>query len=146
MKLYAIALVLLPFSTLISNPTTPIVDETYAVIDTIKKSPTAAELKKMKKDLDKALPKGLSNAIANTIKDATSEDYSASPETMVKLNYEIEKEEIIKDFKEDSYRSAKDKREAKKEMKEDLKKLKQDYEKELKELIQDQREMEADLN
>ena len=146
MKLYAIALVLLPFSTLISNPTTPIVDETYAVIDTIKKSPTAAELKKMKKDLDKALPKGLSNAIANTIKDATSEDYSASPEAMVKLNYEIEKEEIIKDFKEDSYRSAKDKREAKKEMKEDLKKLKQDYEKELKELIQDQREMEADLN
>lgn len=145
MKLYAIALVLLPFSTLINNPTPTILEEKHALTDTIKKSPSAAELKKMKKDLDKALPRGLSNAIANTVKDATSEDYSASPEAMVKLNYEIEKEEIIKDFKEDSYHTGRDKREARKEMKEDLKKLKQDYKKELKEFRQDQKEMEADL-
>lgn len=145
MKIYAIALVLLPFSTLISSQTPTTVEETQVVTDTLKKSPTPAELKKMKKDLDKALPKGISKAVANTIKNATSEDYSASPEAMVKLNYEIEKEEVFKDFNEDSYTTAKDKREARKEMKEDLKKLKQDYKKELKELRQDQKEMEADI-
>jgi N-acyl-D-aspartate/D-glutamate deacylase len=145
MKIYPIALLLLPFSALLTNENPEVFPSSYAVSDTTKRSPTAAELKKMKKDLDKSLPKGMSDAIMNTVKNGKDMDFSGSSEAMAKMNYAIEKEEIINDFKDDSFDSAKDKREARKEMKEDLKKLKQDYKKELRESRQEMKEMKAEL-
>lgn len=72
-------------------------------------------------------------------------DLSDIPGAMIKMSYDLEREEIIKDFKSDTFDNAKDRREARKEMKEDLKELKKDYKKELKEHHKDQKEMEAYL-
>jgi len=145
MKIYAIALVLLPFSTLISksNPSTS--SPIYAQIDTVKKVPTSAELKKMKKDLNKSLPKGMSAMVVNMVKDAGEMDFDDSPVAMTKMNYVIEREEILNDFKNDSFDNLKEKREARKEMLKDLRELKKDYKKELRESRDELREIKAEL-
>jgi len=46
MKLYRLALVLFPFSTLITDKKSMAFHSPYAVTDTLKKLPTTAELKK----------------------------------------------------------------------------------------------------
>jgi hypothetical protein len=145
MKVYAIALVLLPFSTLISksNPSTSSIS--YATIDTVKKAPTSAELKKVKKDLNKSLPKGMSDMVVNMVKDAGDMDLDDSPVAMTKMNYVIEREEILNDFKNDSFDNLKEKREARKEMLKDLRELKKDYKKELRESREELREIKAEL-
>lgn len=145
MKIYAIALVLLPFSTLISksNPLTSV--PVCSQIDTVKKVPTSAELKKMKKDLNKSLPKGMSAMVVNMVKDAGEMDLDDSPVAMTKLNYAIERDEILNDFKNDSFDNLKEKREARKEMLKDLRELKKDYKKELRESREELREIKAEL-
>jgi hypothetical protein len=128
---------------LAANENSKTVKSSYIVSDSLKKMPSAAKLRKAKKDLNKVLPKGVSNAIVNTMKGAASGDFFYSPKDMIKMNYEIEKEEITNDFKSESFDSASDKREARREMKEDLKKLKKGYKKELKENREDETEMKA---
>jgi len=79
----------------------------------------------------KVLSKGMSDAIVNTINGAKTLDFSASPKEMIKMNYEIEREELLTEFKNDSFHSAEEKYEFRKEMKENLKELKLDYKKAL---------------
>jgi F0F1-type ATP synthase membrane subunit b/b' len=145
MKIYAIALVLLPFSTLISKSNPSVPKTIYAASDTVKKAPTSAEMKKMKKDLNKSLPKGMSDMVVNMVKDAGEMDLDESPVAMTKMNYVIEREEILNDFKNDSFDNLKEKREARKEMLKDLRELKKDYKKELRESREELREIKAEL-
>ena len=144
MKLHLIALGLLPFCTLVASQHPTTVYKGNIVTDTTKKSLLAKDLKQMKKDL-KEVPEGDSKMILKTTTGVLKGDLSDIPGAMIKMSYDLDREEIIKDFKSDTFDNAKDRREARKEMKEDLKELKKDYKKELKEHHKDQKEMEAYL-
>jgi len=125
--------------------------------DSVKKTLTAKEFKKMKKQIKKSMPKELANVaikeleILNPAKQElkpTTSSYSGDIDkytyemdlSSLKLDYQLEKQEIIDNFKGDIYDSASDKREARKEMKEDLKELKEDFKRDLKELKKELKE------
>ncbi|WP_214226053.1 hypothetical protein [Pedobacter sp. B4-66] len=125
--------------------------------DSVKKTLTAKEFKEMKKQIKKSMPKELANMaikeleILNPSKrnlTLTASPYSGDMDkytydmdlSSLKLDYQLEKQEIIDNFKNDIYDSASDKREARKEMKEDLKELKEDFQRDLKELKKELKE------
>lgn len=125
--------------------------------DSVKKTLTAKEFKEMKKQIKKSMPKELANMaikeleILNPAKqnlELTASSYSGDMDqytydmdlSALKLDYKLEKQEIIDNFKDDIYDSASDKREARKEMKEDLKELKEDFQRDLKELKKESKE------
>jgi len=116
-------------------------------IDTAKKM-SSQDWKKVENELKKALPKSLVKTMMKQLKSAeamgksgNTTDQRAIANMIAKgmadhadeLDYELEKKEIIDDFKNGDYDSAAEKREARKEMKADLKELKKDYKESLKE-------------
>jgi len=116
-------------------------------IDTAKKM-SSQDWKKVENELKKALPKSLVKTMMKQLKSAeavsksgNTTDQRAIAKLIAKgmadhadeLDYELEKKEIIDDFKNGDYDSAAEKREARKEMKADLKELKKDYKESLKE-------------
>ncbi|WP_256004042.1 hypothetical protein [Pedobacter deserti] len=52
--------------------------------------------------------------------------------SLAKMSYELERQNLIREFKSETFDSAKEKRQARRELKEDLRELKKDYEEELK--------------
>ncbi|WP_449435409.1 hypothetical protein [Pedobacter steynii] len=117
--------------------------------DTIKKTLSVKEFKEMKKQIKKSMPKEMANIaikeleILNPAKQdlkLTVSSYSGDIDkytydmdlSSLKLDYQLEKREIIDNFKDDIYDSSSDKREAKKEMRKDLKELKKDFKRILK--------------
>ncbi len=131
--------------------------------DTIKKTLSVKEFKEMKKQIKKSMPKEMANIaikeleILNPAKQdlkLTVSSYSGDIDkytydmdlSSLKLDYQLEKQEIIDNFKDDIYDSSSDKREAKKEMRKDLKELKKDFKKDLKELKKERKETKRDYN
>lgn len=159
MKSILIILLLFPCMQLFATESKP--------TDTIKKNLSAKEFKEMKRQIKKSMPKELAsmaikeleilNPTKQDLKPATS-SYSGDIDrytydvdlSSLKLDYQLEKQEIINSFKNDIYDSAYDKREARKEMKEDLKELKEDFKRDLKklknELKKNKRETKRDAN
>lgn len=116
-------------------------------IDTAKKM-SSQDWKNVENELKKALPKSLVKTMMKQLKSAeamgksgNASDQRAIANLIAKgmadhadeLDYELEKKEIIDDYKNGDYDSAAEKREARKEMKADLKELKKDYKESLKE-------------
>jgi len=116
-------------------------------IDTAKKM-SSQDWKNVENELKKALPKSLVKTMMKQLKsaEAMSKSGNASDQRAIvnliakgmadhadELDYELEKKEIIDDYKNGDYDSAAEKREARKEMKADLKELKKDYKESLKE-------------
>ncbi|QIL40137.1 hypothetical protein G7074_13210 [Pedobacter sp. HDW13] len=122
-------------------------------IDTTKKM-SSQDWKSVENELKRALPKSLVKTMMKQLKSAeamsksgNTTDQRAIANLIAKgmadhadeLDYELEKKEIIDDFKNGDYDSAAEKREARKEMKADLKELKKDYKESLKDKKKDKK-------
>lgn len=142
MKLILIAFLVLPV-TLLANQRSNQTAYVYSVTDTAKKTMSAKEIKQMKKAMKKIVPKEMSDIITKTAAEGQVPDLTQMQTSMTEMTYKLEREEIINDFKNESFDNGKERREAKKEMKEDLKKLKEDYKKELKERRREEKEIKA---
>jgi len=159
MKAILIILFLFPCMQLFASQNQP--------TDSVKKTLTAKEFKEMKKQIKKSMPKELANMAIKQLEildpakqnlKPTASSYSGDIDkythdmdlSALKLDYQLEKHEIIDNFKGDIYDSASDKRAAKKEMKEDLKELKEDFKRDLKDLKKElkdkKRETKRDAN
>jgi hypothetical protein len=118
-----------------------------SVTDSTKKM-SAKEWKDVEKQLKSAMPKQMAATMLKQLKEAEKlgkstsvGDQKALTNMMMKslnynadqMNYEIEKKEIIDDFKQEEFDSSADKREARKEMRQELRELKKDYKKDQKE-------------
>ena len=106
------------------------------------------EWKDVEKQLKSAMPKQMAVTMLKQLKEAekmgkstSAGDQKVLTNMMMKrlndnadqLNYEIEKKEIIDDFKQEEFDSRAEKREARKEMRQELRELKKDYKKDQKE-------------
>ncbi|HKG06099.1 MAG TPA: hypothetical protein VKB19_06575 [Pedobacter sp.] len=146
MKSILVALLLLPLTQLLasenvsshSNFSTP-------ALDTVKKAPTAKEIKQMKKAMKNVVPKEMADMVTDALTLGKNPDLSGLQSSMTKMNYELERNLIIEEFKNDTFSSAAKKRKARKEMNKELKELKQEYKQELKESKREDKEMEAEL-
>lgn len=148
-------LVLLPFSLLYAVESHPkatvkskisIIDASVPTVDTAKKEPSAKEWAKMERQLKKQMPKDLAKIMVKQMRsvmpgnggliDAASlskfaiqsEAFSTEMNASLdKSDYELERKEIIAEFKSLEFENASDRRAARKEMKQDLKRIKEAY-------------------
>ncbi|MBB4108753.1 hypothetical protein [Pedobacter zeae] len=123
-----------------------------SVIDSTKKM-SAKEWKEIEKQLKNTMPKQMAATMLKQLKEAeklgksTSVDNQKALGNIMKdltdnsdrMNYEIEKKEIIDDFKQEEFDSRTEKREARKEMRQELRDLKKEYKKDQKEKKKDKK-------
>ncbi|GGH08137.1 hypothetical protein GCM10007422_25510 [Pedobacter zeae] len=114
---------------------------------------SAKEWKEIEKQLKNTMPKQMAATMLKQLKEAeklgksTSVDNQKALGNIMKdltdnsdrMNYEIEKKEIIDDFKQEEFDSRTEKREARKEMRQELRDLKKEYKKDQKEKKKDKK-------
>ena len=126
--------------------------------DTAVKKMTSRDWKNIENELKKALPKSMVKTMMKQLKSAEAAGKSGNPtdqravanliakgmlDHADELDYELERKEIIDDFKSGEYDTAAEKREARKEMKEDLKELKKEYKEDLKRKKREKKEIDT---
>lgn len=123
-----------------------IVDPLTAAPDTLKKVLTAKDWSQLEKKLSKEMSKKMAKVMIKQLQLVTpstgdlndgkllsmvvrkGDGFSDEMDTAFdELDYEMERKEIINEFKNSSFENRAERREARKEMKEDLKELKKDY-------------------
>jgi hypothetical protein len=146
MKSILIALLVLPASLLFSGSAFALPSSAHAALtDTTRKTLTAKETRQLKKTMKNVVPKEVSDMVLKTVSGGTVTDVEDMPSSMAKMSYAIERNELIREFKSDTFDSAKEKREAKKELKRELRELKKEYKQELKESKQELKESKQEL-
>ncbi|MFD2584726.1 hypothetical protein ACFSR6_19685 [Pedobacter vanadiisoli] len=123
-----------------------------SVTDSTKKM-SAKEWKEIEKQLKNTMPKQMAATMLKQLKEAEklgkstlannqnalSSMMNGLTDNTDRMNYEIEKKEIIDDFKQEEFDSRAEKREARKEMRKELRDLKKEYKKDQKEKKKDKK-------
>lgn len=127
-------------------------------IDSSTKKMSRQDWKNVEIELKKTLPKNMAKTIMKQLKLAETMDKSGGvtdkqaianliakgiADHADELDYELERKEIIDDFKSGEYDTAAKKREARKEMKEALKELKKEYKADLKRKKREKKEIDT---
>lgn len=126
--------------------------QAISITDSVKKTISAKDLKALEKQIKKSMPKEMAKVMIAQLKNLDPEklktldvnqlqfDAGKMDEAAEEMDYKIERQEIIDEFKNDTYDNGADRREARRQMKEDLKELRKDFKEEQKERKKERKE------